>query len=140
MGNIFTIFVYCINFRRRGFHHSHTWLRRLLNEYKFFFRQNCFFVFGNTNTNWFHVHNHDQSARHQGAIYEIYWEGIQYNIIDTTSYMLGNLQSVFLPAKAKRFQKKYKKHAARLSTHQSQLLVSSLLYLIIVYLYIDTLI
>ena len=39
--------------------------------------------------------------------------------------MLGNLQSVFLPAKAKRFQKEYKKHAARLSTHQSQLLLSS---------------
>ena len=25
------------------------------------------------------------------------WEGVEYNMIDTTSFMLGNLQSIFLP-------------------------------------------
>ena len=49
--------------------------------------------------------NHEQSARQQGAIYKLDWEGIQYNMIDTTSFMLGNLQSIFLPTKTKRFHK-----------------------------------
>ena len=29
--------------------------------------------------------NHDQSARQQGAIYKFDWEGIWYNMINTTS-------------------------------------------------------
>ena len=47
--------------------------------------------------------NHDQSALRQGAKYKLDWEGIQYNMNDTTSFMLGNLQSIFLPAKTKKF-------------------------------------
>ena len=46
--------------------------------------------------------NHDQSTRQQGAIYKLDWEGIQYNMINTTSFMLGSLQSIFLPAKKKK--------------------------------------
>ena len=45
--------------------------------------------------------NHDQSALQQGTKYKLDWEGIQYNMIDTTSFMLGNLQSIFLPTKIK---------------------------------------
>ena len=37
-----------------------------------------------------------QSARQQGAVYEPDWEGVQYNMIDTISFMLGNPQSIFL--------------------------------------------
>ena len=48
---------------------------------------------------------HDQSDRQQGAIYKLDWEGIYYNKIDTTSFMLGNRQSIFLPTKIKRFYK-----------------------------------
>ena len=47
--------------------------------------------------------NHDQSALQQGTKYKLDWEGIQYNMIDTTSFMLGNLQSIFLPTKTKKF-------------------------------------
>ena len=49
--------------------------------------------------------NHNQSARQQGAIYNLDWEGIYYNMIDTTSFMPGTLQSIFLPTKTKRFYK-----------------------------------
>ena len=49
--------------------------------------------------------NHDQSARQQGAIYTLFSEGIKYNMIDATNFMLGNLRSIFLPTKTKRFYK-----------------------------------
>ena len=38
-------------------------------------------------------------------IYKLDWKGIQYNILDTTNSMLGNLQSIFLPIKTKRVYK-----------------------------------
>ena len=46
--------------------------------------------------NWI---KHDQSAQQQGAIYKLHWESIRYNMTDTTSFILGNLQSIFLPSK-----------------------------------------
>ena len=41
------------------------------------------------------------SSRHSGAIYKLDCEGIQCNMTDTTSFMLTNLQSIFLPTKTK---------------------------------------
>ena len=38
-------------------------------------------------------------------IYKLDSEGIYKNMIDTTSFILGNLQSIFLPTKTKRFCK-----------------------------------
>ena len=49
--------------------------------------------------------NYNQSGGQQGAIYKLDWEGIQYNMIDTANFMLGSLQSIFLPPKTKRFCK-----------------------------------
>ena len=48
----------------------------------------------------------------------------QYNMIDTTSFMLGNLQSIFYLQKEKYFISN-KKTSLKTSTHQSQSLLSS---------------
>ena len=46
-------------------------------------------------------------------------------MIDTTSFMLDNLQSIFLPTKRERFHNKYKKqHTVKVNTHLSQSLLS----------------
>ena len=47
-------------------------------------------------------------------------------MIDTTSFMLDNLQSIFLPTKRERFYKKIQKqqHTVKVNTHQSQSLLS----------------
>ena len=60
-------------------------------------------------------------------------------MIDTTSFMLGNLQSIFLPKKQKDFISNTKKHTAKINTHQSQSLLS-FFTLFNNHLYVDTLI
>ena len=53
--------------------------------------------------------------------------GVQYNMSDTTSFMLGNLQSIFLPTKTKRFHK-YCKRTYRKNKHTPRSIIAIILY------------
>ena len=52
-------------------------------------------------------------------IYILDCEGIQYNMIDTTSFMLGNLPLIFLPKKQEDFISNTRKHTGKTNTRQS---------------------